>query len=147
MCLNVSNFSLNICYLIHLCLNGRNVAEDPSTTFSFKERKNSVVQKLSALPAVVKRGLSDPVTRKARPKATTDPADPRNSLPGSLWRTNKEIYFIRSLFRLSRVFVYFFPEDSPYCLENHGTEHAAGCKNIINIATVARRVTLAEWST
>jgi len=55
-----------------------------STTFSFKEQNNSVVQKLSALPAVVKRGSFDPVTHKARHKATTDPADPRNSLPASL---------------------------------------------------------------
>jgi len=55
-----------------------------STTFSFKEQKNSVEQKLSALRAVVKRGLFDPVTHKARHKATTDPTDPRNSPPGSL---------------------------------------------------------------
>lgn len=55
-----------------------------STTFSFKEQKYSVVQKLSALPAVVKRGLFDPVTHKARHKTTTDPTDPRDSLPGYL---------------------------------------------------------------
>jgi len=55
-----------------------------STTFNFKERKNSVVQKLSALPAAVKRSLFDPVTLKARHKATTDPTDPRHSLPVSL---------------------------------------------------------------
>jgi hypothetical protein len=55
-----------------------------ATTFSFKEQKNSVVKKLSAIPAVVKLGLFDPIAHKARHKATTDPTDPRNSLPGSL---------------------------------------------------------------
>jgi hypothetical protein len=37
-----------------------------SITFSFKEQKRSVVQKLSAVPGIVKRGMFGPVTHKAR---------------------------------------------------------------------------------
>jgi hypothetical protein len=91
-----------------------------------------MVQKLSALPAVVKRGLFDPVTVMARHRATTEPTDPRNSPLVSLWHTNKEIYFSQSLFSLVLRLRTVPSENSPHRLVKIATER----KTITDVDTV-----------
>jgi len=111
-----------------------------STPFSFKERRNSVVQKLSTLPAVVKRGLFDPVTHKARQK------QPLALLTLVIACLSLYDIAIKNIFQpvsLSLVLhLHIFPKILhtawKWMSQNKGGRGAGGCKIIRSVETVAK---------